>query len=67
MKNHYRIVKDCYLGFEVQIRRWWWPFWCQCHGHDSPVNTHHTIELARLFARRHALGQIKNQHVVEYL
>ncbi len=41
----YRIVKDYYAGYECQIWRLWWPFWCQM----DYVNTHSTIEKAKDF------------------
>lgn len=44
----YRIVTDNYSGYEVQARRWWWPFWVQC----GTVNTHQTIERAEQYAHR---------------
>lgn len=25
----YRVVRDCYLGYECQKRRWWSPFWVE--------------------------------------
>lgn len=46
----YRIVKDCYSGYECQKWRWWFPFWCQMGG----TNTHRTVQLAIEF--------IKNNH-----
>lgn len=52
-KNRYRIVTDSYLGFEVQIKRWWFPFWVQCGGFTG-CNTHMSIEAAEAYARRHA-------------
>lgn len=27
MKSKYRIVPDRYLGYEVQVKKWYWPFW----------------------------------------
>ena len=41
----YRIVKDTYAGYECQIWRLWWPFWCQMNF----TNTHRTIEQAKDF------------------
>lgn len=38
----YRIVKDDYLGYECQIWRLWFPFWCEMNF----CNTHHTLERA---------------------
>lgn len=52
----YRIVKDCYCGYEVQCWRIWFPFWMQ-----GATNTHATLEKARQYATNHARG------VVEYL
>lgn len=37
----YRVVRDDYNGFEVQCRRWWWPFWWQCG-----INTHSSLKRA---------------------
>ena len=41
----YRIVRDNYLGYECQIWRLWFPFWCQMNF----TNTHNTIERAIAF------------------
>jgi hypothetical protein len=41
----YRIVRDCYLGYECQVWKLWFPFWCQMNF----CNTHHTIERAIAF------------------
>jgi hypothetical protein len=46
----YRIVRDLFSGFEVQLRRWWWPCWRQV----GRANTHRSREDAEAFARRHA-------------
>lgn len=51
----YRIVRDGYCGYEVQIRRWWWPFWVEA----SFCNTHSSIEQAERWAEKHAQGTIK--------
>lgn len=50
MSITYRIMTDHYSGFEVQYRSSWWPFWRQCLGSSSPVNTHKTVEDAEAFA-----------------
>ena len=47
--KRYRIVRDRYAGYEVQFRRWWWPFWKM-----AGVNTHISVELAEAYARKHA-------------
>ena len=49
LKNEYRIVTDSWLGYEVQIRRWWFPLWL-----EIDTNTHPSIERAERFAERHA-------------
>lgn len=53
--SEYRIVRDKFLGFEVQHRTWWWPFWRQ----TDFVNTHASVEEAEKFARRHASPVVK--------
>jgi hypothetical protein len=60
--RRYRIVNDNYLGFEVQSRRWWWPFWIECHGSIYRSNTHSTIESARKFID----GKTKSKFVEHY-
>jgi hypothetical protein len=53
-KKRYRIVRDTYAGYEVQVKRWWWPWWT-CHG----FNTHLSLESAKRYAE-----QLKNPVVV---
>jgi hypothetical protein len=52
--NEYRIVRDRYAGYEVQIRRWWFPVWLQVG-----INTHRTIEQAEEFAQGYAKPKVK--------
>ena len=40
-KTRYRIVTDRHLGYEVQHRPWWCPFYYMPH-----VNTFHSVEAA---------------------
>lgn len=47
-KDRYRIVRDGYAGYEVQVRRWWFPIWFQ-HGF---VNTHDSVDAARAYIAR---------------
>lgn len=63
MKARYRIVTDRYAGYEVQVWRWWWPFWVMA----GFCNTHSTIEQARAFAHQHARGQLRGGKVVEHV
>jgi hypothetical protein len=43
----YRIVGDRYAGYEVQHKRWWFPFWIQVG-----INTHGMEEKAMAFIER---------------
>jgi hypothetical protein len=53
--NEYRIVRDTYSGYEVQIRRWWFPIWLQIG-----INTHVSEERAEVFAKVHANKVVRN-------
>jgi hypothetical protein len=44
-KTKYRIVTDNYLGYEVQFKKWWLPFWTQ----TWLPNTHPSIDEARQY------------------
>lgn len=44
-----RIVADMYLGYEVQIKRWYWPFWRMANF----SNTFSSVEKATEFANKH--------------
>ena len=44
----YRIVRDDYLGYECQIWKLWFPFWCQI----GFFNTHPNIERAIAFIKK---------------
>ena len=60
----YRIVTDRWNGFEVQVWRWWWPFW------EMPaVNTSASPRQAKEWLERHLsrkTTQFQSQ-VVEYI
>ncbi len=45
MKKKYRIVTDSFLGYEVQVKFWFWPFWVQCRK-ASFTNTFSTVKEA---------------------
>lgn len=51
MKNPFRkrarVVTDTYLGYEVQVWRWWFPMWVQ-----PRANTHFTEAAAEACAKR---------------
>jgi hypothetical protein len=52
-ETRWRIVRDDYLGFEVQCRPWFCPIWFQ-----PRVNTSHTIEIAEAVAERMRAGTV---------
>ncbi len=49
-RTEYRIVRDSYSGYEVQVREWWWPFWKQFGG----TNTHRTLNAAKDYMKKGA-------------
>jgi hypothetical protein len=50
MKHKYRVVKDDYLGYEAQVKYWWFPFkWYQL----EYTNTSATLEKALEIIERH--------------
>ncbi len=51
----YRIVRDRFLGYEVQKRVWWYPFWKQV----GFSNTHSSLERAEAFAAADAQPTVK--------
>lgn len=53
----YRIVTDKYAGYEVQIWRWYWPFWVQL----DIINTHTTIERAKKHIESHKRGGLERR------
>lgn len=55
----FRIVRDSFAGYEVQAKKWWWPFWYQCGGRFNSTNTHKTIEQARAFAFNYAGDEVE--------
>lgn len=57
-KSKYRIVSDRYLGFEVQVKYVFFPFWIECasDGIFNPTNTHISIESANEFIDRKVNG-----------
>ena len=44
-KRRFRVVTDKHAGFEVQIKKWYYPFWSQV----GVINTQSTIEEAKEF------------------
>lgn len=59
MRNSYRIVTDTYCGYEVQVKKWWFPFcWVQCGEGTDGTNTHSSIEDAEKYAKEYAAGKL---------
>lgn len=46
-KRKWRIVPDNFLGYEVQHKNWYWPFWVM-----HKANTHKTKESARVYIKQ---------------
>ncbi len=44
--SKWRIVRDSYAGYSVDVWRWWFPIWIEKGG----ANTFSTIEAARDYA-----------------
>jgi hypothetical protein len=59
METKYRIVADKYAGYEAQVWRWYWPFWCVLG-----VDTYDTIKKARRFIDENTLKY--RTKVIEY-
>lgn len=62
----YRIVTDRWNGFEVQVWRWWWPFW------EMPsINTSPSVEAAKTwlteYLKRDAKRATFKSQVVAYI
>ena len=54
MRNKYRIVEDGYLGYCVEIKKWWFPFWVEILGRRVvDANTHPTIKEAEEYIEKH--------------
>jgi hypothetical protein len=49
--NSYRVVEDSDLGFEVQVKVWWLPFWFEMVEKGYGSNTHPTLTEAISFIR----------------
>ena len=64
-KRRYRIVRDNYLGYEVQSRIWWFPFWLECGIRMGISNTHHTIEKAKEFIETR-VNELDTRVIMEY-
>ncbi|MCK9445724.1 hypothetical protein M0Q50_02400 [bacterium] len=63
--NKFRIVTDIFCGYEVQIKRWWIPFWYQCW-YNGTTNTFSSTEKAKQWIYD-GRPKKKNNNVVEVL
>jgi hypothetical protein len=62
-KTRYRVVTDSYLGFEAQVRYWWWPWWLL----TQEGNTHPSIEKALEHIKRYKRHKSFVQKPVMYV
>jgi hypothetical protein len=53
--KRYRIVYDNYAGYEAQVWRIWWPFWCML----GKVHTYSTLEAAESHINRNSNKLVK--------
>ena len=58
-KPRFRIVRDCWCGYEAQVLRWYWPFWCEMHEKNYMCNTHYSLEEAQDFIDRKVSGGVR--------
>ena len=63
MKKHinfpvdkYRIVADEWAGYEIQKKRWWYPFWRQIGYGGLCTNTFSTYDIALEVLKKHKEG-----------
>lgn len=54
MSKRYRIVRDTYCGYAVQVWRWWFPFWV-----EPVINTHSSVERAEAWLETHKAEVVK--------
>lgn len=47
-KSKYRIIEDVFFGYEVQIKRWWFPFW-KIARKTGNVNTFNDVDAAKIW------------------
>ena len=62
-KRQFRIVTDQFLGYEVQVKFWYWPFWQEV----GFANTHTSIKCADKFIKKTKLKWDFKQKVVKEL
>ncbi len=64
--NKFRIVTDRYNGYEVQIKRWWFPFWVECWKNGC-VNSFSDINKAKTWIQNGRPMNRFKRNVVEVL
>lgn len=58
-KNKSHIVKDCYCGYEAQVKFWWFPlYYFQMHNNDI-INTWFSLEQAENFIKNKSNKVVK--------
>jgi hypothetical protein len=62
LKTKYRIMTDKYLGFQVEEKRWFWPFW----GMVGFCNTHQSVAEAEAWLMLY-LQRPRANRLVKYL
>lgn len=62
-RTRYRIVRDTYLGYEAQVRKWWWPCYFQING----CNTRSTLEKSRLLVELHKDNTVYSEDIIDTL
>lgn len=65
--NKFRIVSDNYNGYEVQIKKWWFPFYVQCWEDGYHTNTFSSIDEAKEWVKTGWGKRTEKSKVVEYL
>lgn len=56
-KNRYRVVEDNYLGYEAQVKFWWFPIWwfqLSLNGRGLGINTSFNLLTASKVCRKHS-------------
>ncbi len=44
--TYYRIIEDNFNGYEVQVKKWWFPFWIQ-KSKFGMINTFNDLDKAK--------------------
>lgn len=58
-KNKYRIVKDCYLGYEARVKFWWFPLCYFQMDYNYGTNSWASVEQAENFIKNKSNKVVK--------